>query len=161
MNKFIFYITSLTIIFSCIFLTSCSDTIVFVENKTLTNRAWNRNNILTFRTTVNDTSTIHNIFITLRIDGNYSKRNLYIFSTIKDPLNNEIKDTINLILADEKGRWYGKSNLGDLYYYCFLYKKNVRFPKPGQYTFTLEQAMRSPIIENIEDVGIKIEKVMP
>lgn len=103
----------------------------------------------------------HNIYITIRIDGNYGRRNLYVFSTIRNPNNQEIKDTINLLLADEKGRWYGKSNLGGLYYNCFLYKKNVVFPVKGKYTFILEQAMRSETIDNIEDIGIKIEKAVP
>ncbi len=140
---------------------ACDNNIVYVENRTLNNRQWNRKNLLKFQTEINDTVSTHNIYITIRIDGNYERRNLYIFSSILNPNNQEIKDTINLLLADEKGRWYGKSNLGGLYYNCFLYKKNVIFPTKGKYTFILEQAMRSETINNIEDIGIKIEKVAP
>lgn len=137
---------------------SCSTNIVYQENKVLENKQWDRKDLIKFYVNVEDTLSSHNIFITIRINGNYSRRNLYVFSRIKSPDSYTLVDTLNLLLADEKGHWFGKSNLGDLYYNKFLYKSDVRFPKKGQYTFIFEQAMRSEKIDNIEDFGLKIEK---
>ncbi len=139
---------------------ACSDNnILFYENKILDNKKWDRKNLFKFVVNADDTISAYNIFVTIRINGNYSRRNLYVFSRIINPDKNELIDTINFLLADEKGQWYGKSNLGDLYYNKFLFKNKVRFPKKGLYTFVFEQAMRSETIDNIEDFGLTIEKL--
>jgi gliding motility-associated lipoprotein GldH len=147
-------------VFLGVFLLSCSNNnIVFFENKIFDNKKWDRKNLVTFKYNVEDTIGSYNIYITIKINANYSRQNLYLFSTILNPENKKLRDTINLLLADEKGKFYGKSNLGDTYYNNFLYKRFVRFPKKGTYTFIFEQAMRSQIIDNIEDFGLKIEKI--
>jgi len=151
-NNYILFVICFILIYAC------SNNTLFYENKILPNKQWDRNNLLKFDVNIKDTTTAYNIFITIRINGNYSRRNLYVFSRIISPEKKELVDTLNFLLADEKGRWYGKSNLGDLYYNKFFYKKNVIFPKKGLYTFIFEQAMRSKIVENIEDFGLIIEK---
>ncbi|GAB4451986.1 MAG: gliding motility lipoprotein GldH [Bacteroidales bacterium] len=138
---------------------ACSDHAIFDENTNLTSKAWDRKNSISFKVPITDTVNPYKIFVNIRNNGNYSRRNLYLFITVISPKGDEIKDTVNCILADEKGKWYGKSNLGDLYFNKFLYKPNVRFPYAGTYTFKLEQAMRTEIMNNIEDVGIRIEPV--
>jgi hypothetical protein len=39
--------------------------------------------------------------------------------------------------------------------------QKFHFAKPGQYSFTLEQIMRDDPLENVMDVGIRIEKKTP
>jgi len=136
---------------------SCSDNAIFEENQHLPSKTWDRKNIIQFKVNIIDTLNPYKIFINIRNNGLYARRNLYLFVTIISPNGNELKDTVNCILADEKGKWYGKSNLGDLYFNKFLYKPNVRFPYSGTYIFKLEQAMRTEKMEHIEDVGIRIE----
>jgi len=60
-------------------------------------------------------------------------------------------------LANEKGKWLG-SGIGDIYEIQIPYKKNVRFPYPGKYSFTFEQAMRIEELSFVYDVGLRIEK---
>lgn len=145
--------------FIFLLLTACSDNAIFDNNTNLPTKEWDRKNIVTFKVPVTDTIHPYKIFINIRNNGNYSRSNLYLFISVISPKGDEIKDTVNCILADEKGKWYGKSNLGDLYFNKFLYKPNVRFPHAGIYTFKLEQAMRTEIMKNIEDVGLRIEPV--
>ncbi len=140
-------------------LWSCSSNVYYEDITTLPRASWDRKQILSFSVPVDDTISSFDVFIIIRNTGNYSRRNLYLFITIINPSGEKLRDTVNCILADEKGRWYGKSNLGDLYYNCFLYKSRVRFPVKGTYRFLFEQAMRSPVIDNIEDVGLKIERL--
>lgn len=140
-----------------VFFASCSDNAIFDENTNLPSKTWDRKNIISFKVPITDTVNPFKIFVNIRNNGNYSRSNLYLFITVISPKGDEIKDTVNCILADEKGKWYGKSNLGDLYFNKFLYKPNVRFPHAGTYTFKLEQAMRTEVMKDIEDVGIRIE----
>jgi len=150
-------LTSAFILFCIVLFYSCSDNALYEENKHIPSNNWDRKNILQFNVHITDTLNPYKIFINIRNNGLYARRNLYIFITVISPKGDELRDTVNCILADEKGKWYGKSNLGDLYFNKFLYKSNVIFPYSGTYTFKLEQAMRTEKLEHIEDVGIRIE----
>ena len=66
-------------------------------------------------------------------------------------------DTLECILADEKGKWLG-NGLGDIYDNQILFKKNVRFPLAGKYTFEIQHGMRADIVPLIMDVGLRIAK---
>jgi gliding motility-associated lipoprotein GldH len=66
-------------------------------------------------------------------------------------------DTLDCILADEKGKWLG-SGIGDIYDNQIPFKRNVRFPLPGTYSFEIQQGTRKDDIPLIMDVGLRIEK---
>ena len=63
-----------------------------------------------------------------------------------------------LILADERGKWLG-DGLGDIWDNRILFKQNFRFPQAGIYKFDLQQAMRIPILPQVMDAGVRIERV--
>ncbi len=139
-------------------LTSCDMSRVFDENKEIPNAIWNRHNIISLKVNITDTLSRNKIFINIRHGGLYEKSNMYLFINIIDPSGNKLRDTVNCILADDKGKWYG-SGLGDIFSCQILYKNNVSFPNSGNYTFELEQAMRMDNLKNVEDIGIRIEKI--
>jgi len=66
-------------------------------------------------------------------------------------------DTLECVLADEKGKWLG-TGLGDIYDNQIPFKRNVRFPMAGTYRFEIEQGMRTETVPLIMDVGLRIEK---
>lgn len=137
---------------------SCDSNRLFEDNKMISNSVWNRNNIISFKVSVIDTLSANKIFINIRNSGQYEKGNIYLFINIIAPNGIKLRDTVNCILADDKGKWLG-SGLGDIYSNQILYKNNVTFPHSGNYTFEIEQAMRIDNLEHIEDVGIRIEKI--
>lgn len=139
-------------------LTSCDRNRVLDENKEIPNSVWNRHNIISFKVPVTDTLSRNKIFINIRHGGLYEKSNMYLFINIIDPSGNKLRDTVNCILADDKGKWYG-SGLGDIFSCQILYKNNISFPHSGNYTFELEQAMRMDNLKNVEDIGIRVEKI--
>jgi gliding motility-associated lipoprotein GldH len=71
-----------------------------------------------------------------------------------------VKDTIEVILADNRGKWLG-SGLGDIWDLQQIYKENIRFAQQGRYTFEYQQAMRTEKLPFILDVGLRVEKVKP
>lgn len=137
---------------------SCDNSRYFEENKPISGQVWNRNNIISFKVPVTDTRSANNVFINIRHNGLYEKSNMYLFINIIAPDGNKLRDTVNCLLADDKGKWLG-SGLGDIYSNQLLYKKNITFPVQGDYTFEIEQAMRMDNLKNVEDIGIRIEKV--
>lgn len=105
----------------------------------------------------NDTLNKYNIFLTIRNAGSYDFNNLYLFINIKTPMQFTERDTMECILADADGKWLG-DGLGDIWDNKILFKKNMKFQKPGTYEFVISQAMRVDSLPMIMDAGLSIEK---
>ena len=136
---------------------SCDSKRVFEENKEIEGSSWNKNKAVSFSVEITDTITPYNVYVNIRHNGQYKNSNLYLFVDILSPSGKVLRDTINCLLADAKGKWLG-SGLGDLYNNQLLYKKNIRFPVSGKYIFSFIQAMRTDVLEDVEDVGVRVEK---
>jgi len=139
---------------------SCDPQRVYEENQAIPAEGWRKDNPLYFSLNVNDTTSVHNIYVNIRNSGKYENRNLYLFITTTAPAGQSVTDTLECFLADERGKWYG-SGLGDLYFVQIPYKMAVVFPYSGLYRFEIVQAMRRDVLRNIADVGIRVEKVEP
>jgi gliding motility-associated lipoprotein GldH len=148
----------LILLFTALSLTSCDTGVVFEKNIKLDDNRWYQNNIIRLETEISDTISPVNIYINVRNAGGYQFSNLFVFLTTTLPDNRQSRDTIELVLADESGKWKG-DGLGDIWDNRILFKKNFRFPQTGKYTFELEQAMRVDPLPQIMDAGIRIEKV--
>jgi gliding motility-associated lipoprotein GldH len=142
---------------TAILLISCDSNRVFEKNIRIPDGIWDRNNPVRFEVVVEDTITPHNLYINVRNTGMYPVSNLYLFVTTIAPSGHTIKDTVQVILADERGKWLGKG-LGDIWDNQKLYKEQVRFAQKGEYIFEYEQAMRLEKLPFILDVGLRVEK---
>ena len=140
-----------------IVLSSCDNKVVFERNISLPENRWEASNIVHLETTIEDTSAAHNLYINIRNAGGYQFSNLFVFFTTTTPKGEIERDTVELILADERGKWLG-DGLGDIWDNRILFKRNFRFPQSGIYKFDLQQAMRVPILPQVMDAGIRIEK---
>ena len=154
-NKLVYFFVLLLIALS----TGCDRNRVYEKNLRIPGAEWINTNVPYFNVTINDTSAAHNIYINVRNSGKYRYSNLYLFITTKAPNGNTLKDTMDIILADNRGKWLGKG-LGDIYFNQILYKKNIRFPYRGIYTFQIEQAMREDTLHDITDIGLRVEKAV-
>ena len=119
--------------------------------------AWNNSNLVHFNVNITDTLTPQNVYISVRHSGKYEFSNLYLFVTAESPNGNIKRDTVEMVMADDHGKWQGKgaASVFTLYY---PYKTNIRFPVAGIYTFTIEQAMWIRDLKNISNIGLMIEK---
>lgn len=144
------------IILASFLFSSCDSNRVFETYSKIPDKVWNKDNIVKIDAMIEDTISLHNVYINIRNSGNYKYSNLFIFLEAKGSANS-FKDTIDCILADETGRWLG-DGIGDLWDSQYLIRKNVRFPNSGKYTFYLQQGMRNDNLEEISDIGIRIEK---
>lgn len=136
---------------------SCDRNRLFEENIVLENQQWPSSQRLTFQCEIPSETTGYNVYLHVRNTPEYPFSNLYLFLTTTFPDGTHSKDTIELTLAGSDGRWLG-SGLGSVRFSRFLFKKDVRFPLPGHYRFEFEQAMRTPLLAGISDMGMRIEK---
>ena len=140
-----------------IILSSCDPNLVYEKNIRIPDGIWYRDNIVHFEVVVDDTISSHNLFVNVRNTSLYPMSNLYLFIETTAPSGHSVRDTVEVILADQKGRWLG-SGLGDIWDLQQLYKQNVRFAQRGKYSFEYMQAMRTEKLPFILDVGLRVEK---
>lgn len=146
----------LSFLASCL-LISCNNGRVFEKNYKIPEGIWDRYKPITFEVQIDDTISAHNLYINVRNSSLYPMRNLFIYVRTTAPSGHSRTDTVEIMLADEKGRWYG-NGLGDILDLSQLYKENIRFAQEGLYIFSYEQAMRVENLPYILDVGLRVEK---
>ena len=137
--------------------TSCDSNRVYEKNTELPDYVWDKDNKLRFDVNIQDSVSMHNIYINVRNASSYQYSNLFLFVLSRSPKGDILKDTVELTLANEKGQWLGEG-LGDIWDIQIPYKIKIRFPVKGIYTFQLEQAMRHDKLPFIMDAGIRIER---
>jgi|WetSurSiteA1Bulk_404760.scaffolds.fasta_scaffold00483_2 gliding motility-associated lipoprotein GldH len=141
-----------------VFCLSCHKNNVYEEFASIEGPSWNNSNILHFNVPISDTSQAYNAFISVRNTGKYEFSNLYLFVTAHSPKGNFVRDTIEITLADERGKWLG-NGAASVFTVYYPYRQNIRFPLPGIYTFDIEQAMWIKDLKHISEIGLKIEKI--
>ena len=149
--------SALLFLISVLFFTSCDRARIFEKNLEIPETGWKADNILKFDVDIKDASTPTNFYVNVRNADGYPYSNIYLFIKTKFPNGKMSNDTLECILADEKGKWLG-NGLGDIYDNQILFKKNVRFPLAGKYTFEIQHGMRADIVPLIMDVGLRIAK---
>jgi len=140
-----------------ILLNSCSNQMIFRENNHISSSGWSVADSIAFSFKIDDTLAPVNIYFNVRNSTDYPYQNLYFFITTLYPGGEYSRDTAECILAGIDGKWLGKGK-GKTRDSKFLFRKEVRFRKAGNYTIFVNQAMREDILKGISDVGLIIQK---
>lgn len=138
-------------------LSSCDRGIVFSKYQNFEGENWFNKSKVTFEMDITDGNSLHDISIMVRHADAYPYSNLFLFLTTKYPDGKTTTDTLECILANNKGEWMG-DGAGDLFDIKIPLKKSVRFPLRGKYSFTFEQAMRTDPLPMIMDFGMEVKK---
>ncbi len=140
----------------CAIFTSCDNNKVYEEYVEIENYTWNMSKPISFEFEVNDTASLHNVYINIRHANQYPYSNLWLFINSWSPAGAKSVDTLECVLADERGKWQG-DGLGDIWDAQILWKQNVRFATPGKYHVEYNQGMRVENLVGIMDMGIRVE----
>jgi len=120
---------------------------------------WHQDSIVQFTVPVKDTSMQYFVSMKIRHNADYAYENVYLFRTISSASGIEYQDTVDLILADETGKWLGEG-VGEVKTMQWGYGRGaLRFNNTGKYTFSLQQGMRDSVLVGIMDVGLSIEEI--
>jgi gliding motility-associated lipoprotein GldH len=136
---------------------SCDKQKVYEQFSTIDHQNWSNSAPLHFNVNINDTASAHNIYIIVRNTGQYEYSNLYLFVTTHSPNGNVLRDTTEIMLANEHGKWLGKGSAA-AFTLSYAYKEKIRFPVRGIYQFDIEQAMWIKELRHISHLGLRIEK---
>jgi gliding motility-associated lipoprotein GldH len=136
---------------------ACDSNRLYEKNVDFTNETWHKDSVLQFDVEITDSTAIYNVYINNRISGQYKYSNMFFFISTDLPYNHTLRDTLECILAEANGKWLGKG-FGNIWSNKIPYRKNIKFPYSGKYTFYLEQAMRDEELKHVASAGIRIER---
>lgn len=139
-----------------ILIISCNSNVLFTESVAMKGNKWELMNIPVFKVSVTDTIKSNNLSFILRTGSDYPFRNIFLFVTATSPEGKILTDTLQYVLADDKGKWYGRG-FGDIHELDLPYKSNIFFPSKGEYTFKIQHGMRIENLPGVYDIGFRIE----
>lgn len=150
--------------FLCLLLlASCDKTRVYDEYQSLPNE-WHKDSVVTFKVAVPDTLEKYNLFINVRNNSDYKYSNLFVITKINFPFGKVVSDTLQYEMAKPSGEWLG-SGFGEVKESKLWYKENFQFSEAGEYSVTIQQAMRKrdstkgiERLFGVTEVGFRIEK---
>ena len=131
-------------LFFSIILVSCKNT-TYENYHSFTNDGWNTDSIVSFKYTISDTTKKYDVSLKIRHTVEYEFQNLFLF------LDGDNKDTVEISLANKRGKWLG-SGISDVREFEYIYNTGRIFSKKGDYKLNLEQAMRYGSAEKIENL---------
>ena len=129
---------------------------VYEEMVSIPTEGWPAAKSYTFDIPVTDTSKSYDLMLHLRNSGRYEYSNIWLFIESTSPKGNTLKDTFEISLADDLGRWKGRG-VGDINNMLVPYKENVLLPVKGVYQVKITQAMREKTLKNVLDLGIRLQ----
>jgi gliding motility-associated lipoprotein GldH len=139
---------------------------VFEQYKNIADSEWHKDSIVNFQINLLDTLGKNNVYVSLRNNKDYEFSNLFLIVGIKFPNNYQIVDTLEYEMTNAEGKFLG-DGFTDLKENQLEYKTNVNFPTTGNYTISVQHAMRKSgeenginFLEGITDVGLQIEKII-
>ncbi|TYP99729.1 protein involved in gliding motility GldH [Tenacibaculum adriaticum] len=155
----------LSVLILFLVLVSCDSSRVFDKYSSISNGLWNKEDMVSFTFSVNDTIAKRNLFINIRNNNKYPFSNLFLITQMNFPDGQKIIDTLEYDMADKSGEFLGEG-FSEIKENKLFYKENILFPIVGDYSVTISHAMRKNSevngiknLEGITEVGFRIEKI--
>lgn len=141
-----------------LFIFSCTRIDLFEKVTPIANHEWKSNYSPRFVFDIKDSLAFYQPYLILRHNDKYNYNNIWLHVFIKSPDNKVQKFQIEKVLATNTSGWLA-SGMDDIYEHRLpLTAAPIQLKQPGRYIFTIQQVMREDPLENIMDVGLRLEK---
>jgi gliding motility-associated lipoprotein GldH len=148
---------ALVILLTSYLLPCCTTVDLYEKSVTVPRHAWDNSFRPSFDFDIKDTTTPYKLFLTLRHNEKYNYNNIYVNVYVKGPGQDTAqKIQENLILATNEKGWLA-SGMDDIYDHRIQLGPEQSL-KAGKYNFVIEQIMRENPLNNVLNVGLRIEK---
>lgn len=153
--------TSYLVLFTSYIFSSCTTVDLYEKSVSIPGHSWKNNYKPVFNFTIKDTSSPYQLFLILRHNDKYNFNNIYINLITKQPGQDSTQTVrYDLRLATDNEGWLA-SGMDDIYEHRIPLTPTggqFYFRKPGDYNFSIEQIMRENPLDNVLNVGLRIEK---
>lgn len=140
----------------CALFFSCENPALYDQYQAIENITWEKDKEYYFTFRIEDISVPYDLTLEIRNNNLYPYQNLWLFYSEEQPIGPLRRDTIECMLADEFGKWYGHGI--SLYQSSFPIHNAYKFPHAGQYTFGFRQGMRNDALKGIQEIGFRVER---
>jgi len=153
--KKLVYTSYLILLVSILF--SCTTIDIFEKSVAIPGHEWKSSYRPSFEFKITDTTSTYNVFLVFRHTEKYNFNNIFINLYVKGPgMDSTIKIQQDVLLGSNEKGWYG-TGMDDVYEHRSTLA--ARQPlKAGNYTFTIEQIMREDPLQEVLNVGLRLEK---
>lgn len=138
---------------------SCENQAVYDQYQVIENLSWEKDKEYYFTFQIEDASIPYDVFLEIRNNNKYPFQNLWLFCGEERPFGPLVRDTVECMLANEYGKWYGQGI--SLFHSDFPIRTHYYFPIEGQYTFSFQQGMREDKLPGIQEIGLRIVPASP
>lgn len=139
---------------------ACKTVDVFEKNITIPKQEWDRTFQPEIVFVISDTTSLYNIYVTLRHTHAYNYNNIWLNVNFTLPGDTAKHQRVDIALADNNKGWLG-TGMDDIYEVRKLITPQpYRFKNAGQCIFSLEQIMREDPLKHVMNTGIRVEKVI-
>ena len=156
MKRALTFIYAAVLLFIVVCAAGCTDANTVLDHNTeIANKNWSYQNKIGYNVKIDDASVTYNLYLNLRVTGDYKYANL--FTLISNPDKPGAVLRYEFKLANPDGEWLGQGS-GNLYSFQIPFRKAYKFPAAGIYHIRIEQNMRDNPLHEVSDVGLRVEK---
>ena len=135
-------------------LAACTQPVIYDQFQSIEGNQWERGKVYYFTFNIEDNRIPYDLTLAIRNNNKYPYQNLWLFYNEEPPIGALKRDTIECMLADDYGKWYGTGI--SLYLASFPLRTHYYFPYPGQYTYSFQQGMRANELTGVQEIGLNI-----
>lgn len=154
--KKLFYFLLTAAVFS-----ACTPVDLYERVAAIPGQAWQSSYKPSFTFNIKDTTAAYQLFLILRHNNRYNYNNIWLNLYRKAPDGQVSKVPYELQLATNERGWLAQG-MDDIYGHRIALNPPANdsfyFNRTGAYTFTLEQIMREDPLQNVMDVGLRLER---
>jgi gliding motility-associated lipoprotein GldH len=141
---------------------SCTQVDLYEKNATIPQFKWKSSYSPEFSFTIKDTTAQYELFLVLRHNEKYNYNNIWLNIYMQAPGDSMRKISVEEQLASNEHGWFATA-MDDIYEHRIslnkeLVNNNFSFRKAGDYHFKIEQIMREDPLQNVMNIGLRIEK---
>jgi gliding motility-associated lipoprotein GldH len=148
------------LLFFILLFASCDTIDLYEKVATIPKNKWASGYKPSFSFSIKDTTAAYQLHFIIRHNEKYNYNNIWLNLYTKSPDGTVSKAPYEFPLATNERGWLGMG-MDDLYEHRIALtplNRQFYFKKAGNYIFSLEQIMREDPLENIMNVGLRIEK---
>jgi gliding motility-associated lipoprotein GldH len=153
--KKLVYTSYLILLVSILF--SCTTIDIFEKSVAIPGHEWKSSYRPSFEFNITDTTTTYNVFLVFRHTEKYNFNNIFINLYVKGPgMDSTVKIQQDVLLATNEKGWLG-TGMDDVYEHRSTLASRQSL-KAGTYIFSIEQIMREDPLQEVLNVGLRLEK---
>ncbi|NDF97550.1 MAG: gliding motility lipoprotein GldH [Chitinophagia bacterium] len=140
----------------------CTQLELYEKSVPLAAQRWENTYRPTFDFIIKDTTARYDVALVLRHRDRYHYNNIWLRISVTDPQGKNYSFETDLLLGTNEKGWLG-AGMDDIYEHRISLQKElltagVSFRQAGTYRFSIEQVMREDPLEEVMNVGLRIEK---